>query len=732
MASSYEKLGSLAGAASPLPQLPQGWMVMQDPSGSGKPLYYNTATSQISYARPVVRVLPPGWVKSQTPDGKTIFVHPETQRCSLDWPQEAPKAHPPPVQMPQLSRYATAPGMAAVQAKPDLFRSQTVPGHIPQSPPLITMSINAEAARKAVPGLEEAYAGHQLSEKNNTRTLAQKFNSDLTQTTSAMKEVTISGAAVATRSAKVVGHTLVSRKKMAKASKKVLVHTGALGVKTGRAVKGVMSEMVDAAGKKGKYQPKVRPFVSYDGQPQPQVVGQMHTYGNQQQQQIDTAQPPATEPLPSDMPAAAPVPIVIPVRKPVRPLSVSVKPSFSNQASINLQASFDPSVEVSSTTSAGTPAFAPAPGHVDQSANSGVTQENDGLTNTLPVTAQSLTPHQKAHSTASVQVVQALQEETAIPGTVQVQQHPPQTVPVPPSAIAGLPGSTGMQPGQTIQLSTAAPQQQSTPFVSVQAQGSLTIDASISPPSYAQATGQPPSTPGTSRPPRRPLPQTATTRPQRPDVGRPSGNPAATVSQPSAAQYATYQPEQPIYQSQQVIYADQGMYASSQPVTSNPQSIFIEQNQTIIQQTPAEQDPMFAAMQMQMAQQNATDQLLFQQNADTQSMMLAQTQMASAQQPVCVEQTVHIDQSQNVDVCNVQENNLAAYTDYSVTGEVVTYTDAMYGETYGTGTVGEEVLYVDEGAAAEGFYEVDYQADATGTGEMYEPDLGGDETELCV
>ena len=119
---------------------------------------------------------------------------------------------------------------------------------------MVTVSINADAARRVVPGFEEAYAVHQLSERNNTRVLSQKFNSDLAQTTSAMKEVTISGAAVATRSAKVVGQTLVSRQKMAKASKKMVVHTGALGVKTGRAVKGIMSEMVDAADKKGKYQ----------------------------------------------------------------------------------------------------------------------------------------------------------------------------------------------------------------------------------------------------------------------------------------------------------------------------------------------------------------------------------------------------------------------------------------------------------------------------------------------
>ncbi|EXJ55531.1 hypothetical protein A1O7_08459 [Cladophialophora yegresii CBS 114405] len=615
------------------------------------------------------------------------------------------------------------------------------------------MSVNTEAARKAVPGLEEAYAVHQLSEKNNTRTLTQKFNSDLTQTTSAMKEVTISGAAVATRSAKVVGHTLVSRTKLAKASKKMLVHTGALGVKTGRAVKGVMNEMVDAADKKGKYQPKVRPFVPYDGHPQAQVLGQVHAYEYQQQQQADIAQPPAAQPLPNPMPAAAPVPSKIPARKPVRPLSVSLNPSFSNQTSINVQASINPSVSMPSTTSAGMPTVAPAPGQVSQSTNSAVTEENDGAINAPPVATQSFQPHQTSHSTASTQGAQATQEETSIHSAVPVQQQPPQTAPAPPTTAAGLPGLTGVQPGAAIQPSTAAPQQQSNPMISVQAQGPLTIDASISPPSYAQATGQPASTSGagTARPPRRPLPQSAITRPQRPVAERPSGNPGTTVNQPSAAQYATCQLGQTIYQyqNQQVTYADQGMYASIQPMilASNPQPVVIEQNQTIIQQTPAEQDPMFAAMQMQMTQQSATDQLLLlQQNADTQNMMLAQAQMASAQQqqPVYVEETFYVDQSQNVEVCNVEEDNMTAYTaytdytDYGGTAEVVSYTDAMYGEgeAYATGTAGDEVVYIEEDATAVagGSYAVDYQAEAMGTGEMYEADVGVDEgqTELCV
>ncbi len=253
MASINEKAGLSVASFSPLPPLPQGWLAMQDPSGSGEPLYFNSLTGQTSYARPVVRILPPGWVNSQTPDGKTIFIHLETQRCSLEWPQQVQEVQTQQPQMPQLSRYTTTPGNITAQGRPDLFRSQTVPVRPPQSPPIVSLNINAAVVRKAVPGLEEAYAVHQLSERNNTHTLSQKFNSDMAQTTSAMREASISGAAVATRSAKVVGQTLVSRKAMAKASKKMLVHTGAFGVKTGRAVKGVMGEMGDAADERGKY-----------------------------------------------------------------------------------------------------------------------------------------------------------------------------------------------------------------------------------------------------------------------------------------------------------------------------------------------------------------------------------------------------------------------------------------------------------------------------------------------
>ncbi|KIW64049.1 hypothetical protein PV04_09009 [Phialophora macrospora] len=720
MASGYEKLRTPPVAASPLPQLPQGWMVMQDPSGSGRPLYCNPATGQTSYARPIARVLPPGWVKLPTPDGKTVFFHPETQKCSSEWPQEAPKVHSQQAQMPQLNRYATAPGNIATQAKPDIFRSQTVPGHTPQSSPLITMSINAEAARKAVPGLDEVYAVHQLSEKNNTRALSQKFNSDLAQTTSAMKEATISGAAVATRSAKVVGHTLGSRRKMAKASKKMLVHTGALGVHTVRAVKSVMGEMVDAADKKGKYQPKVRPFVPYDGQLQEQIVGQVHAYEYQQQHQINMAHTAVGQPLPSPTPPAGPVPVRIPARRPVAPLSVSVKPSFSNQTSIDVQASFNPSVEVPSVTPPGAPAIAPAPAQASQSTSSAPIAEDDGENNTLSVAAPPLEPHQTC-SASSTQALQASPGETLTPSSVQVQQISPQTAPTPPSVGTGVSGLANMQ---AIRPNLAATQQQSAPLTSVQAQGSLTIDASSGPPSYAQATGQPASTPVTARPPRRPLSQAATTRPQRPVAGRPSGNPAATVGQPGTAQYVTYQPEQPIYQSQQVIYADQGSYASTQLMASDPQPLIVEQNQTIIQQSSGGQDAMMAQLQMQMAQQSATDQLLSQQNADTQNMLLAQAQMASAQ-PVCVEQNFYVDQSQNMDICNVQENNMTAYADYGGTDEVVTFAAAGYVEAYAMETAGEEVVYVEDGAAEDWFYEAD------ATGEMYEADLGGDDTELC-
>ncbi|KAJ9613020.1 hypothetical protein H2200_002961 [Cladophialophora chaetospira] len=738
MASAYEKTPISAVAHLPVTPLPPGWLAMQDPLGSGKVLYYNASTGRTSYARPVIRILPPGWVRSQTPDGKTIFVHIETQRCSLEWPQEAATVQPQQVQMPQLSRHITTPGNATAPSRPDPVRSQTAPVRTPQSPPMVTLNINSAAARKAVPGFEEAYAVHQLSERNNTQVLSQRFNSDLAQTTSAMREVTISGAAVATRSAKVVGQTLASRKKMAKVSKKILVHTGALGVKTGRAVKGVMGEMVDAADQKGKYQPKVRTFVPYDGQAQPQVVDQVHAYEYQHHQQMVVSQPQLNQQISGPSPAPTPVPAKIPARKPVRPFSVSIHPSMSNQASINLQAAWPPNNTVLPTTSVGPPAVAPAAGLVSQLSSSAAatTVEAGGASSHIPVVETAVTMDPTPQILAAAQGNQDPTIQFAGDGTVQVLQQPAPVASLPSNSLVA---STNLQQVQPPQPNVGVPQHHISPSLSIQAQGSLTIATSTNPPSYAQATAVPVATTATIRPARRPLPQSVHAPLLRPvTVQRPPPQPqtgpqytTALAADPTTVQYITHPQEQIVqYQAQQVVSAAQPPYGPAQPFTAGSQPVVIEQNQSIIQQSTNGQDLMLAQMQMQMAQQSAADQLLLQQNANVQSMMLARSQVTSAQQPVLVDQNIYVDQSQQVDVTNFQETNMTAYTDYGAATEVVTFADTGYEEAYVTGTAGEELVFADETSAAGDYYEVEYEIDAAD--EIYGADLGVEDTEVAL
>lgn len=327
MASSDVK--RLSGGVPPLSApLPQGWIQMQDPSGSDRPLYCNPSTGQTSWARPVVRVLPPGWIKSQTPDGKAIFIHPETQRCSFEWPQADQKAPLPQAQMPHLDRSITTPGTTPVQPKPDLLRSQTTHSPASHKPMAAITSVNAALA----PSSQATRVVPQMPERTPTRALSSKFTSDLVQTTSAMKEVTISGSVLAARQAKVVGETLVSRRKMVKASKKMVVHTGAFGVKTGRAMKGLMSEMVDAADKKGKYQPKVNASMSYGGQTLPQGTMPSQSYDSQHQQQHTLS----AQTLPSSAATGTGVmPTTVPARKPVRLGSTSANFSASHNVQHN-------------------------------------------------------------------------------------------------------------------------------------------------------------------------------------------------------------------------------------------------------------------------------------------------------------------------------------------------------------------------------------------------------------
>ena len=130
----------------------------------------------------------------------------------------------------------------------------------------MTVNVGMDLARKVVPGIEEAYSIHQLSENNNCSVLSKALVRDIGVTSNAIKDTTIIAASLAARQAKTVTK-MMRPSSMRKMSKKMVVHTGALGVKTGRACKGLMHEMVDAADKKGKYQPKQRQFMPDGIQP---------------------------------------------------------------------------------------------------------------------------------------------------------------------------------------------------------------------------------------------------------------------------------------------------------------------------------------------------------------------------------------------------------------------------------------------------------------------------------
>jgi hypothetical protein len=95
-----------------------------------------------------------------------------------------------------------------------------------------------------------------------------------------------------------------------------------------------------------------------------------------------------------------------------------------------------------------------------------------------------------------------------------------------------------------------------------------------------------------------------------------------------------------------------------------------------------------------------------------------------------VDQTIIVDQSQYLDVTNVQDNSTATYNDYNSTADVVTFADTGYGEAFVTeAAVGGEVLYVEQDVTAGGFYEMESQEDTGGA--VYETDLGFQESEVC-
>jgi WW domain len=247
--------------------LPPGWIEMKDPSGRN--MFFNTATGQSSWQRPIVWTLPPGWQKSQTPDGKVIFIHLESGRCSYEWP--AAQSHASDIAgATPLTQSVSAPpqpvGRSPGGRPPHQDRSQSMPSYKPQGSSLMRVNIDRDLARKVVPGVEEAYSIHQLSENNNCSVLSKALAHDIGVTSNAIKDTTIIAASLAARQAKTVTK-MMKPSRMRKMSKKMVVHTGALGVKTGRACKGLMHEMVDAADKKGKYQPKQRQFMPDGIQP---------------------------------------------------------------------------------------------------------------------------------------------------------------------------------------------------------------------------------------------------------------------------------------------------------------------------------------------------------------------------------------------------------------------------------------------------------------------------------
>lgn len=735
----------------PSTPLPQGWIEMQDPSGSGKPLYCNPSTGQTSWARPVARTLPPGWIRSQTPDGKPIFIHLETQRCTFQWPGPDPYPQNQAVQAPQLSSSA-AQQKPPAPSKPTIARSQTIPAQSRPTAPLMTVNNDSEMARKAVPGIEEAYAVHQLSERNSTRALSRKFTSDLAQTTSAMKDVTISGAGLATRQAKVVGQTLISRKKLGEASRKMVVHTGALGVKTGRAMKGMMSEMVDAADKRGKYQQKQRQFVPPDGEVQPQVPGLVHSYEYQQQQMIDMANNQgALLPQNSQPPHAhIPIPSGVPARKPVKPQAVAVNNLTVSYTSNNTQgsnvANSTGQLAVQLAPGASVPFTAPAVSAPNGSAAPHL--QTAGTCIPQPNTTTPAEPPSISQSSSSTQQDQnvTVQEFTAATleasSTQQDLAHVTTNGSAP--AIVGQTVIAGngqqVQPQKASQPTSRPSQPQASPSISIQAQGSLTINAAGDPPSYAQATRPSATSPVANRPPpRRPLPQATNPPAQRPtSMQNTSASPSqytttTPVDQPALCQpqpsqpYMTGAAEPVSYQNQSVnsYNLDQSTYPPTQPLANQGQTTIVEQNQIIVQQQTDAQNTMVAQAQLAMVQQSMTDQIILQQQAETQNMMLAQTQMAMTQQTPA-DQTVYVNQSQ-YDVTYIEENA----TVYDGSTEMVTFVDAStYGDGYVIdGATGEELVYAEQDPSTGEYYEVEYQVDAAGG--AYEGEVVEQDCEVC-
>lgn len=644
---------------------------MADPSG--RTLYCNPTAGKTSWERPIVCQLPPGWIKSQTPDGKTIFVHLETQRCSYQFPSQGlepiQQQQPLAPQMPQVVRHTTAPGRVSTSQMPTLIRSQTAPAQPAPDSSLVTMNINTAVMRKAVPGFGEALAVHQLSERNNSTVLTKKFASDLALTTTAMKDATISGASLATRQAKVAGQIMVDPKKMQKMSRKMVVKTGAVGVKTGRALKTMMGEMVDAADKKGKYQPKHRQFVPYDGQVEyqvrvpiqnptqstAQVSGNVHEYEYQQQQQQNAlaSQP---QPQPSSTPNTVPSQVAttpmkintgVPARRPVRPQSVSI----------------DSTLSLTHTNQIQHPLMVDRP-PAQQSIPHPVPAE-DNNHNTLEV---------QIEVGAQLSQIPSSSPTVKPPGVTRPSTAPQQNT----SELSQASASANLSP----QLVPQTPTQTSS--LSLQAQGSVTLQASIdtsAPPPYTQAAPahqpqpavsnqgahRPPPRIQTARPPNRP--------PQRPMYAQQQPGPQYVISSQEQAPlpastagggnvgYEAYNVVQP--QPGAMFYQDaQTMMPISQPamLAAQEQNIVIEQNQTIIQQQAV---------------------------VNNETTMVQQSAMPGQEYEVFMQQDM-------------------AYTQAAGGADVGVYAEYT---TYEEGVAGGEVMYVDD-YAGEVYEQGDYAVDA--------------------
>lgn len=636
-------------------------------------------------------------------------------------PQLQPQPQPQVVPMPQITRFTTAPGKPAAIGTPTLNRSQTAPVQASQDPLSATVSVNTTMARKAVPGYGQALAVHQLSDRNNSTVLTRKFAADLAVTTTAMKDATISGASLATRQAKVAGQIMVDPKRMQKMSKKMVIKTGAMGVKTGRALKSMMGEMVEAADKKGKYQPKNRQFVPYDGQVEyqmkipvqgpaqaPETIHDTEYQQQQQQQQhLLTSQPQQVSLQSVTQTHVGTIPPTttggIPARRPIRPQSVAISGILpftqANQSQMPAIVNPGPGAEsVQQYVSYGSPAAlggqytlglqVDVEGQITHNASSAPATINPPLIAQQP-TATQQGPNALTQTVASVDISSHL--------TVQSPTANP-------SLLAGvLPTAHLATPNNPHPVNAS---QNPTNSYSLQAQGSVTIQASAEvspPPPYTQAVPSYGTTTASQTvnrvPPRRRPAPSASHQPPQPIYHQPQngphyvGLPQDQISPvPGAAGggsssgggnivYGTYNLVQPqpstvmVYQDAPTLPYTMQHQMLGQMLAPPEQNIIIEQNQTIIQQ-----------------QQQVVNNETLVINNDT-LVVNNDTLVIQQQEMTAQEYELYVQQSSGV---GAQDQDM--YAEYIV---------------YEDGTAGEEVMYA-EGCTGEVDVEVEYDIEGVG------------------